>query len=83
MTEEINKQTLPKRLHIEEQGEWKAVSPNPDDDVFIPTGLYEVQDDNGTPYCTAAQESGIEQWLLGNGYKDTGDGIHYERESEQ
>lgn len=62
---------LPIRLSICEQGDWSL------DNVFVPTGLYEAQDDNGTPYHIASQERDIERWLLDNGYRDTGDGIHY------
>lgn len=65
-------ENLPERLSICEQGDWS-------DDVFVPTGLHEAQDDNGTPYHIASQERDIERWLLDNDYRDTGDGIHYQR----
>lgn len=67
-----NQQNLPERLYIHEQGTWE-------DDVFVPTGLWEARDYNDTPYHTAAQDLGIERWLVDNGYRDTGDGIHYQR----
>jgi len=79
----MTQQNLPERLSICEQGTWKPTSTNPNDDEFVPTGLYEAQDENGTPYCIAAQEHGIEQWLVDNGYQDTGDGLTFNRAPDQ
>lgn len=75
----MTQQNLPECLSICEQGTWEPTSTNPDDDVFVPTGLYEAQDDNGTSYQVGPRERDIERWLIENGYQDTGDGIHYQR----
>lgn len=68
----MTQQNLPEYLSICDQGTWE-------DGEFVPTGLCEAQDDNGTVYCTASHEGGIEKWLLEWGYQDTGDGIRYQR----
>jgi hypothetical protein len=68
----MTQQNLPERLSICEQGTYQ-------DDVFVPTGLWEAQDDDGTSYCVSSQERGIERWLVEAGYQDTGDGIRYQR----
>lgn len=75
------KSTLPTRLTLAEEGQWETPSwaQTSDNDEWISYG-WKAWTYDGIPFFRHQEKSVVQQWLADNGYTDTGDGAHYQRQ---
>lgn len=69
-------------LQLTEEGYWEqpCYSRNPDDEEWIGTG-WQARNFDGDVLFRHKDEEPVRQWLAENGYKPTGDGLHFAKES--
>lgn len=74
---------LPERVQFDEEGSWEqpSWSTDPDDEEWYGTG-WRVRDYQGNRYFRHNEREPVERWLSDNGYVDTGDGAHFDRQNK-
>lgn len=73
---------LPTRLTLAEEGQWETPSwaQTSDNDEWISYG-WKAWTYDGVLFFRHQEKSVVQKWLADNGYTDTGDGAHYQREA--
>ena len=79
-------ETLPANLILQEDGYYEDLpwyaNPETEDEEFITTG-WKAVNFSGHAYYSHKQKAAVVVWLSEQGYRDTGDGYHYQRREEE
>lgn len=82
--DEAEKVALPQMLRLGEDGQWYTPTwaRTSDDDQWIWTG-YRACDHSGNVFFRHKERAEIVQWLVRQGYQNTGDDAHYRLKKEE